>query len=537
MTSTAPDRTSRRAVLAGLAGLPLASLPLARPAVAQPAASRTLRFVPQSHLPLLDPMFASEIVMNYGFTVFDTLFATDAHGVIQPQMAEGYAVSDDRLVWTIRLREGLWFHDGTPVRAADCAASLQRWSKMDTFGQILAKSVERWAAIDDRTMQIRLTKPFPLLLDAIGKSQSRIPFILPERLAQTDPFKPITEAIGSGPYRFAADEFVSGSRVVYQRFDRYLPRPEPSAGPTGGKVAFFPRIEWQVIPDSATASAALQAGEVDWWEQPQPDLYPVLQADRGITLQIDNPDGHISFMRMNHLQPPFNDVRVRRAVLMAVNQEDYMRAVLGDDASLWRVCRSQFPCSSPYGAEDDGQYMRGDIAAGRKLLAASGYAGQTAVVLNPTDNIYLAPLGEITADTMRRIGMTVELATTDWASVVQRRANRGPVEQGGWSALHSSGPSTLYANPAVNPLLRGIGIHGWPGWWTNPQAEALVQDWVDAPDAAARQAAGRALNALAMADVAIVPLGQWQGRTAYRRTITGVTPGVAPFPWNVRPAL
>jgi peptide/nickel transport system substrate-binding protein len=198
----------------------LGALTLARPAIAQPAATRILRFVPQSNLPMLDPMFASEIVMNYGFYVFDTLYATDAKGIPRPQMAEGHSVSDDGLTWRFRLREGLFFHDGSPVLARDAVASLQRWSKMDTFGQLLAKAVDKWVALDDRSFEVRLTRPFPLLLDAVGKSQSRIAFIMPERLAQTDPFKPITEALGSGPYRFVGDEFVSGSRIVFQRFDK-----------------------------------------------------------------------------------------------------------------------------------------------------------------------------------------------------------------------------------------------------------------------------------------------------------------------------
>jgi peptide/nickel transport system substrate-binding protein len=275
---------------------------------------------------------------------------------------------------------------------------------------------------------------------------------------------------------------------------------------------------------------------VDWWEQPQSDLYPSLKDSKDIVLQVDNPEGHISYMRMNHLQPPFDDVRIRRAVLAAARQEDYMRAMLGDDTALWRTCRSQFPCSSPYAVEDNGQYMPGDLAAGQTLLRTAGYHGQKAVVLNPTDNQMINALGEVTADLMRRLGMDTELVASDWATVVQRRANRGPVEKGGWSALHSHGPASLYANPAVNPLLRGIGVNGWPGWWTNPDGEVLVQAWLDAPSAEARLAAGQALGRLAMADVAIVPLGQWQGRTAYRRSITGVKPGGAPYPWGVRPA-
>ena len=372
----------RRTLLQGLA----ATAALSAPAVAQPEKARTLRFVPQSNLPTLDPMFSSEVVANHGFYVFDTLYSADSKGVAQPQMAAGHTVSDDGRTWRIRLRDGLTFHDGTPVRAADCAASLERWSRLDAFGKLLAKAVERWGGPDDRTVEIRLTHPFPLLLDAIGKAQSQVAFMLPERLARTDPFKPITEIIGSGPYRFCPDEYVNGSRVAYERFEGYVPRQEPPDWASGGKVAHFPRVEWHIVPDAATANAALLAGEVDWWELPLPDLYPALKASRDIALQVDNPDGRVSFMRMNHLQPPFDDVRVRRAVLAAVDQADYMQAVMGDDAALWRSCRSEFPCSSPYAVEADSQLMPGDPAAARGLLKEAGYGGQAVVVLNPTDN-------------------------------------------------------------------------------------------------------------------------------------------------------
>ena len=509
-------------------------LPLAAPAVAQ--GTRTLRFIPQSNLAVLDPMFSSEVVTNHGYYVFDTLYSLDSAGIPRPQMAAAHEVSSDGLVWRIKLRDGLRFHNGEPVRAIDCALSLQRWSRLDSFGKLLAKAVATWEAADDNTVEIRLTRPFPLFLHAIGKSQSQVAFVLPEHLARTDPAKQIPEVIGSGPYRFLPRDYISGSQVAYERFDGYQPRPEQPDWASGAKIAHFPRIEWHIIPDAATSSAALQSGEVDWWETPLPDLYPALRADRNIVLQADNPLGRTSFMVPNHLQPPFDDVRVRRALLAAVNQEDYMRATQGDDPGLWRVCRSQFPCGTLYEADDGGRLMQGDAAAGRRLLKEAGYAGQKAVVLNPTDNAMVTPQCEVTADLLRQIGMSVELATSDWGTVVQRRTSKAPVEKGGWSLLHTYGFATSYANPAVNPILRGAGSENWFGWWNSERAQALVQDWLDAPGEAERSRAGLDLGRLAMEEVPMIPLGQWFGRTAYRRGITGVRPGGAPYPWNVRPA-
>ncbi len=509
---------------------------LATPAIAQPAKTATLRFVPQSNLTLLDPIFTTATVTgNHGYYVFDTLYSCAADFVPKPQMAEGHTVSDDKRVWRIKLREGLKFHDGTPVRAIDCAASLERFCKREPFGLLLGKVVDKWVALDDRTLEIRLTKPFPLLLEAIGKADSSAGFIMPERLARTDPFKQITDMVGSGPYRFKADEYITGSRVVYERFDGYVPRQEKPDWATGGKVAHFPRIEWKIITDPATASAALQNGEIDWWEQPIPDLLPQLGRHKDIALQIDIPQGRESVMRLNHLQAPFNNVKVRRAVLMAVNQEDYMRATMGDDTSLWRICMSQFPCETIYETQDNGTFMKGDLEAAKKLLKESGYAGEKVVIINPTDFPAIHPMGVVTADLLKRMGMNVELAESDWGTVVQRRASREPVDKGGWSIFHTFGSAISYATPATSSLVRGLGKDGWFGWWENAQAEQLVQDWLEAPDSAAQKAKAADLARLTMSEVGTVPLGQWYGKTAYRRSITGVLQGVSPYPWNVRP--
>jgi peptide/nickel transport system substrate-binding protein len=510
---------------------------LAAPAVAQPARAATLRFVPQANLTLLDPVFTTATVTsNHGYYVFDTLYSVGPDGAPHPQMAEGHTISDDKLTWTIRLREGLTFHDGTPVRAADCAASIRRWSVRDPFGQLLAAAVESYAAPDDRTLVVHLKRPFALLATALGKPDASVPFIMPERLCATDPAKPVTEMIGSGPYRFVAAEYVSGSRVVYERFDKYVSRQEPAVWATGAKQALYPRIEWQIIPDPATASAAIQNGEVDWWEQPLADLLPQLARDRNIAIQIDQPWGRMSELIMNQLQKPFDDVRIRRAVQMAVRQEDYMRATFGDDRTLWRESKDVYPFGTPYYTGADAALMGGDRERAARMLKEAGYAGEKVVVINPTDFPQIHPLGLITADTLKAIGMNVDLQETDWGTVVQRRSSMEPVEKGGWSVFHTFSSAAALGTPATHPLLNGRGRQGWFGWWSNPDATRLTGEWAAAPDAASQQRAAEALAHVAMTDVGALMVGQWYGKTAFRRSITGVLQGVSPYPWNVRPA-
>ncbi len=521
----------RRTLLQGLAASALAA-----PSLAQPVS--TLRFVPQANLSALDPIWTTATVTgNHGYYVYDTLYSADSKLQPQPQMAEGHEVSADGRTWRLRLREGLQFHDGSPVRAVDCIASLKRWGAREPIGQLLVAAVDRWVPADDRTIELRLSKPFPLLLDALAKPDSSIPFIMPERIAATDPNKAFTEVVGSGPYRFVANEFVSGSRVVYEKFAAYRPRAEAPEWGCGGKVAYFGRVEWNVIPDSATAAAALMQGEIDWWERPLNDLLATLEANRGVQTSIQDVTGRMALMRLNHLQPPFNDVRLRRAVLMSVDQEEYLRATYGDDQSLWKVCNSIYPCGTPYASDAAAKrLMRGDLDAARRLLAEAGYAGQRVVILSPTDYPQIGPLGQVTADRLRRIGMNVDLQESDWGTVVQRRTSREPVEKGGWSIFHTTGSSPGYANPAVSALVRGQGAAGWFGWWNSPEVEGLVGEWIDAPDEAARRQLAEQVGDLALTDVATVPLGMFYTRTAYRKGLTGMLDGPSPYPWGLRPA-
>ena len=398
----------------------------------------------------------------------------------------------------------------------------------------MAAVVAQWSAPDDRTLELRLTRPFPLLLDALAKPDASCPFIMPERIARTDAMVAFTEVVGSGPYRFLPDEYVSGARVAYARHDGYIPRSEAPEWASGAKIAYFPRVEWNVIPDPATAAAAMQRGEADWWERPFNDLLPLLLKDPGIASMIADPSGRMSVLRFNCLHPPFDNVKVRQAVRLAVNQEDYMRAAVGDDPELWRVCRSLFPCGTPYGA-DDQSLMPGDLGAARKLLAASGYAGQKAAIINPTDFPLIGPLGQVTADLLGKLGMNVELQESDWGTVVQRRASREPVAKGGWSIFHTTGSASGWINPAVAQIVRGQGAKGWFGWWDSPALEAMVQDWLAAPDDAAQTRVAQAIGALAVEQAPTVPLGQFFIRTVFRRSVTGLLQGPCPYPWNVRP--
>jgi peptide/nickel transport system substrate-binding protein len=505
---------------------------LAAPAVAQKA--KVLKFVPTADLSSLDPHWTTtQTVQTHGYYVFDTLFGVNAKLEPKPQMAEGYVVEDDGRTWLITLRPGLKFHNGEPVLARDCAQSLKRWSARDVFGQTAGAFVEEWGTKDDRTIRVKLKRPFPLLADALGKPNGMVPFIMPEHLAKTDPNKQVTEMIGSGPYRFIANEFVQGSHVAYEKFDAYVPRQEPAEWTVGGKVAKIGRVEWKVIADPSTVAAALQNQEVDWWEQVQPDLLPLVKRMQHMRVHNTNPIGYNGTLRFNHLNPPFNNLAVRRAVALGLPQEDYMRAVTGNDDSLFVTCKALFPCGTRYGQEIGKDVIRGDLKAAQAALKASGYNGEKTVVLNPADVPSIAPFGHVTYDYLRKLGMNVELADTDWGSLVQRRNSKEPVEKGGWSVFHTWWFGTSLATPAISTVIRGLGAKGWAGWYENAEVERLTAEWLVAPTEAERDKAALAIHEETMRTLPSLPLGRFFINTAYRKDLSGMLEGTTPVAWNL----
>ncbi len=509
---------------------------LAGPALAQGAAARTLRFVPQANLANFDPIWGTQyVVRNAAAMVWDTLYGFDETLTPKRQMVEAEQVSADGLTWEFRLRPGLKFHDGTPVLAKDVVASLTRWSARDPMGQMLKALQNELVAIDDRNFRWVLKKPYPKLLMALGKNSTPMGFIMPERLAKTDPFQQVSEFIGSGPMRFKRDEWNPGARAVFEKFADYVPRDEPSSWLAGGKRMGVDRIEWIVMPDPATASVALQNGEIDWWENPITDLVPQLRRNRNIRVDIADPLGNVGTFRMNHTTTPFNDLKARRAVLTALSQEDYMRALVGDDDKLWKPLPGYFTPGTPLYSEEGGEILKGprNLDAAKRLLAESGYNGSPVTCIVAQDQPITKAQGDVTADLLKRIGFNVDFVATDWGTTGQRRAMKNPVGQGGWSMFHSWHAGADCINPAVYNAIRGNGAGAWFGWPDVPAVETEVANWFDAPDLATEKAVIGRLNKAALDNVVYAPTGFFLSYQAWRSNVSGIVKGPLPFFWGV----
>jgi peptide/nickel transport system substrate-binding protein len=492
--------------------------------------ANTLRFVPQADLRILDPVWSTGyITRNYAYLVYDTLLARDDTGAIRPQMVEGWTSEPDGLGLTFRLRPSLAFHDGMPVRAADCVASIRRWAARDPAGRRLMAASDALDVVDDRTFRFRFKQPFPAALSVLSRYSSA-PFIMPERNALTDPNNQVTDAIGSGPFSFVRGEWLPGQRTVFARNPHYVPREEAPSGSAGGKVVHVDRVEWTYLPDAATATAALTTGEVDWLGYPDADLVSQLRTIPGITVRSTDPYGVVTVGRFNTIQPPFDNPAVRRAAVAAIGRRDVLEAV-GGDPKNWIACDGAFACAPGHaGSTNAGS----DIAAAKRLLAASGYHGERAVLLSSSDQSIIALQVTIAADLLTRAGMTVDLQTLDTSTVQSRRTSRAPVDRGGWSMFFTWFAGADLMDPSSDIAISATGATGWFGWLDDPETERLTDRWYAATDDTERAQALRRISARTDETAPYVITGQFRTPTAYRNSISGILDGPVPFFWNVK---
>ncbi len=513
-----------------------AAATLAAPSVSRGAAAAPLKFIPQSDLTILDPIVNTVYtVRNHGYMVFDTLFGMDKNTQIQPQMVEGFSVEDDGKRWKLKLREGLLWHDGEKVLARDCVASIARWSVRDGIGALLKARTEEMTALDDRTIQIRLKRPFALLPYALGKISTPMCAMMPERFAGTDPFKAVNEMVGSGPFRFKADEWVSGARAVYTKFEKYHPRAETSTGWTaGGKIVHFDRVEWLTSPDDGTSASAMQAGEMDWWELPVADLLPLLKKSGKIRVEIKDRNGTLGLFKMNNLQPPFDNPAIRRALLGAVSQKDFMTSITGEDPTMWRDGVGIFTPGTDMASDVGMELLNGprDLAKVSAEIKAAGYKGEQTVLLAPNEPHYRKAMADVSEAMLRSVGFNVDVQSMDWGTAIVRRENKQPVDKGGWSVLCTTANGLDMQTPTLH-FLRTTGDKAWFGWTKSDKIEELRAAWVDAPDVPAQKKIAAEIQRQCWIDVPHLPLGVWYQPMAWQNSVDGVLDGFPLF-WGAR---
>jgi len=496
--------------------------------------AQTVTVVMPSGLRVMDPVVTTARMTGYhGYMIYDTLLGVDEHFNVQPQMAS-WQVSDDGKTYTFTLRDGLKWHDGVAVTAEDCVASIKRWAQVDVTGQVLMTLVEHIKVMDARRFEVRLDTPTTLLLESFSQMIVRPLFMMPKRIAETPATTPLSEYVGSGPFKFVAEEFQPGLKVVYEKNPDYVPRSEPASWTAGGKVVNVDRVEWVSMPDQMTAVNALQNGEVDYIQEIPFDLLPLVQNRNDIQVQVLDKLGAWTYYRLNHLHPPFDNKLLRQAALAAVGQDDVLKALVGNP-DYYQTCAAVMGCGNLY-ANNYGQDWvvpaRLDLA--RSLLKQANYDGTPVVILQPTDIAMVAAQPVVIGAALRRAGFNVEMKAMDWQTAVTQRDSQKPASEGGWSIFSSYGLLVTSGNPVNNLSLAAGGRKAWIGWPDVPEMEALRARFARAADPAERKAITARLQKLAIDEVVVAPLGQFVIPTAYSTKLSNVLESPITVFWNIK---
>ncbi|MCO6385970.1 ABC transporter substrate-binding protein [Aliihoeflea sp. 40Bstr573] len=501
-------------------------------ALAQDA--ETITAVMHSGLRVLDPIITTaHITRNHGYMIYDVLIAVNENFEVQPQMAD-YEVSEDGLTYTFTLRDGLMFHDGEPVTAADAVASLKRWGERDSGGQLIFDVTESLEATDDKTITWSLSEPFAPLLDIVAKQSAVPPFIMPARVAETSADEAITDYTGSGPFTFVEEEFEPGVSVTYEKFADYVPREEPANWMAGGKVVNVDRVVWMTMPDAQTAINALVSGEIDYLEQTQIDLLPILEASPDVVVEVRDPLGYQTMGRMNFKHPPFDDEKIRQAALMAMGQESVLATLIGNP-EYYSICGAIFGCGTPLASETGSETLKagGDPEAARALLEEAGYDNTPVVLMQPTDVTTLTAQPVVAAQQLREAGFNVDMQAMDWQTLVTRRASQAAPADGGWNIFFTNWMVPEISSPLINPMVNGRGDDAWFGWPEDPELEALRDEFIAASDAEARAEVAERIQAHVIETVNYVPLGQYLTVQARRANIVDMIPSPVPVFWQI----
>lgn len=500
-------------------------------------ADTTITAVMNAPLRALDPGISTAYILrNYGYMVYDTLLARDSKGQVQPQMAS-WTVSEDGKTYTFKLRDGLKWHDGKPVTAADCVATIQRWDQVDKTGQVMASLMSDIKVVDDKTFTLTFKEPTGIALLALSKPSGIAPFMMPEEVAKAPISTPITSTIGSGPFKFDAASYQPGVKAVFLKNTDYVPRPEPADGLAGGKVVKVDKVVWTAMPDPMTAMSALMSGEIDYIEQAQHDLLPLIDGNSDFGLQIIPKQASQNLVRLNFTQPPFDNLKMRKAVLLALGQQAMLDAQIGAGSDKGHTCAAVFGCSSNYASDYDAdEIIKPHPAEAKALLKEAGYDGAPIMLMAATDLPALTPQGPVIAQQLRDAGFNVNMMSMDWASVVARRASKEPVDKGGWNIFSTTNVLPDVGDPVGFIGTAAGGKTAWFGWPDVPEIEKLRSDFAQATDPAKQKEIAVQIDKLAIDNVVMIPMGEFSNINAYSKKLSGMPEAEAPVFWNVTKA-
>jgi peptide/nickel transport system substrate-binding protein len=495
-----------------------------------------LRASLNTELQILDPIVSTvNATRVFAYLVYDTLVSIDNEGNYHPQMLKDWEISSDRMAYTFHLRDGLTWSDGTAVTAEDCVASIRRWAKRESFGALLMEATKDLHIVDAKTFELHLNRPFAFVVEALGKPGNVIPVMMPARLANLDFAKPVPEVTGSGPFLFRRNEWRPGEVATFDRNPNYHPRPEPPDGLSGGKVVHIDRVDLVSVPDQAVRVAALQTGELDLLEVVPFDFIDALRHDPKVTVTSQRGiEQMMAIISINHVQPPFNNLLMRRALQAAISQDDVMAAMGLPKGMFLPQCLSIYMCDSP-GTTDAGTevYHSAGTERAKQLLKQAGYNNEPVVFLHAASSALLNPVGLVVADQMRRAGFNVDFRSSDFATVAERRRSRAPVEKGGWSVIPIVWNGIDMVNPLSDPAVSYNCSESNAGWYCDAKLTELLHRYSETSDATQQKDLAGQIQAEFHQNVNYILAGQFSAPMAYRADLRGVVPFGFPVFWGL----
>ena len=526
---------SRRFGLLAAAALAMA----AGPVLAQ-SAERPIKLVLNVGLQVLDPIAGpSFVTRNFAYMVFDTLVSMDGKGEYKPQMLESWTSSDDHLTWTFKLRPKLVFSDGAPVTPEDCVVSLKRWGDRDNIGRRLMAATKSLKATGPDTFVLELSRPFGGVIAALGKPSVQVPFIMPARIASGTPATtPVKEIVGSGPFLFLRDQWVPGERAVFRRNPAYVPRDERADGLAGGKVARAEQVEFINMGDPGLRAAALQNNEIDYLEYAPSDYLERFRSDKNLVISQAGGIAQImGAISINHRQPPFDNVLVRRALQAALVRTETLAAYGLPKDMVRPDCVSMLMCGTTLSTGAGGEIIRDpSIAKAKELLKQSGYKGEPIAWLQPADSALLNPLGLVVMDLLKQAGFNLDVQTSDWSSIAARWNQNQLVAQGGWNLVPVVYTGFDMSDPLGN---NGIGFNCSQNntWgYCAPSLTPLIQQFEAESDVGKRKALAGQMQIIAYENVNFPITGQFSAPAVWRSSLKGVVDFGFPIMWNLERA-
>lgn len=514
----------RRTTMVG--GAALAAASLIRPREAR--AAKGLTVVLESEVTILDPHYiTATITRTFGLHVFDMLFAMNEKGEIKPQMVESWETSGDKLGWTFVLRDGLKFHDGAPVTAADCVASLKRWAARDALGKMLMAAATSLEATDAKTFKIALKEPFPLMLEVLGKPNAPLPVIMPARIAATPADQRIPEPIGSGPFRFVKDQWRPGNSMLLERNPDYVPRKEAPDFLAGGKNVKIDQLTLRVMPDQSTGANALIAGEIDYMQYLPFDMLPILEKEKAIKMVglggIHQFQGNF---RLNHAAPPFDNPAVRKVLWKLVDQDATLTAIGVPERYRAKSCGSFWMCDTPLSTDAGASVNKFDLAAAKAELAASGYKGEPVIILEVAGSISQTA-SRLLVQNMKDVGFTVDQQPRDWSTVLARRAKKD-----NWSMFPVYSNGTDMFSPLTHFYVAST-CNDFPGWSCDNRIPALMKGFAQAGTLEERKRIAAEIQIVAYELVPSIMWGQFTIPAGYRTDLKNLIQSDYPMFWEV----